>query len=195
MIVLNPSVEMSSSCIVGWVWKICKWECELGILLYWPHIIDSSEGLLFNAAKLLIFFDINNSKWEKKRTFADICGQMRTVPKIKFVSLQRDLWNNGMIRKKSFERCGCWRIGCFVLLSATCESQLSHLSDTNTKRTSRMCYTFQREKVLPWRKKKGKARKNCSTKHKPERLTRTQAGAWAPVKHVPMLQRWRRDRN
>ena len=53
----------------------------------------------------------------------------------------------GQYLKKNFERCGCWRIACLVSASATCESQLSHLSDTNTKRTASRATPFKEKKT------------------------------------------------
>ena len=45
---------------------------------------------------------------------------------------------------------------CLELVSAIYESELSLVADTNSKRTSVMCYTFQKEKKTSnfWRLKK-----------------------------------------
>ena len=48
---------------------------------------------------------------------------------------------------------------CLDLVHAICESELSHLSYPNSKRTALPCYTFQKEKKSSLEEEKGEARK------------------------------------
>ena len=55
---------------------------------------------------------------------------------------------------------------CLDLVHAICESELSHLSYPNSKRTARPCYTFQKEKKTPiyWSRKRLKPEKTCGSR-------------------------------
>ena len=72
----------------------------------------------------------------------------------------------GLYLKKSFERCGCWRLSCLALASVTCESQLSHLSETNAKRTASRATPFKEKKTSIEVEKRAKPRKKTiRTRH------------------------------
>ncbi len=94
--------------------------------------------------------DKNGQKWTQTDNGKNFCCI--------FAARSLTQWS---VNKKSHERCRCRCISCLDLALAICESQLSHLTKTNPKRTTSRAYTFQGEKDFNFLKqKKGFAQKN-----------------------------------
>ena len=82
---------------------------------------------------------------------------------------------------------------CLDLVPAIYESKLSLVAGTTSKRTSEMCYTFQKEKKTPnlWSRKKGEAQKMtirtrilANTDYYNLRTLRTNRTEWGKVKSI-----------